>query len=103
VVHVHPEDAGSGKDGNEFSVGSAEIIHLYVYRPSGFCILELIRTLAFGSTIVLFLAYRFIPLPYLLYLHIGRATTTIIRSHRPKPRLSVDCTGEPTVSRPNSN
>jgi hypothetical protein len=98
VVHVHPESAG--KDGGERSVGSAEIINLYVIF--GFTLpLTLTNPAAFGSTIVLFLAYRFIPLPYLLYLHIERATMTIIPSHR--KRHSVASIGGLTVSHPNSN
>jgi len=47
--------------------------------------------LAFDSTTVLFLAFRFIPLLYFLYLHIGHAMTTIIQSRRAKPLHAVEC------------
>lgn len=101
VVHVHPGGAGVGKDVGERSVGSAEIIHLYVppvHLPN-----LTDTSLAFVSTIVLFLAYRFIPLPCFLFLHIGRLTTTITPSPRLTQPHGVACIGEQTDSRPSSN
>lgn len=64
IVHVDPGGAGVGRDVGERSVGSAEIIHLYVFPQREVVVLTY---LAFGSMIALFLAYRSIPLPYFLY------------------------------------
>lgn len=99
IVHVNPGDAGVGRDAGERSAGSAEIVHLCVSIFTEKSHTNL-RLLVFASMTALFLAYRSIPLPYLLYLHIELATMTIIQSPQ---RLLLDaaCTGVITGSRLN--
>lgn len=86
VVQVDPGGAGVGKNVGERSAGRADIVHkcvtVYCWQKSSI----LTDVADFDSTTVLFLVYRFIPLPYFLFLHIALAMTTTILSIPPRTR-----------------
>lgn len=81
IVHITAGGAGTGKDVGERSVGSAEVVHLYVALH-----LRLLYTTnkypAFVSTTVSFLAFRSIPPLCFLFLHTGHAMMTTTQSPR---------------------
>ena len=102
IVHVQPGGAGVGKDVGERSVGSAEVVHLYAAQLSS-TLDSAHKLLAFDSMIVLFLAFRFIPLPYFLFLHIGHTMTMTILLLHSTLRLGVGCTDEQMAFSQNLN
>ena len=102
VVHVQPGTARSGNDVGERSVGSAEVVHLYVLIPSLFFHAS-DKILASVSTIVLFLAFRSIPLLCFLFLHIGHATMTTILLLQSIRHLGGGCIDVPMGFLPSSS
>lgn len=100
VVHVQPGGAGVGRDVGERSVGSAEVVHRYIHLPV--YLVSANQFIVFVSTIVLFLAFRSIPLLCFLFLHIGHAMMMTILSLGQKRLLGeeelVDQTAFPQSS-----
>ncbi len=102
IVHVQPGGAGVGKHVGERSVGSAEVVHLYAPQISAM-LYSAHKSLVFDSMIVLFLAFRFIPLLYFSFLHIGHTTTMTILLLRKTLRLDAECTDELMAFNPSLN
>lgn len=99
VIHVDPGGTGNGRHG-ERSIGRADIIHKYVFHDGESNRLTFVD---FASTTVLFLVYRFIPLPFCLFSHTAPETTTIIQfplAPRNLHRQNEACTTATTVSSP---
>jgi hypothetical protein len=99
IVHVDPGGAGVGRNVGERSVGSADMVRRYVTSSWGYTKANR-ETIAFGSKIALFPAYRSIPLLYFLYLRIELEMTTTTPFHKISLR-SAACIGVTTASRQN--